>query len=277
MSDRGERSDDVAPGTPAVEAITLLYDRHVSMIRGLVHRMCGDRDLVDEIVQDTFLEAQRSWSGFEGRSKASSWLGAIAVRQCQRRWRKRAGEPDRIPSFEELLPFGETTSSLIPGPGETPLETSIRREAADAIHRSILELPDEFRVPLLMKEILELSVADVAEALALNPQTVKSRLHRARLKIREAMRERLPQGPAVDPAYDKQTCIDLMAAKLDAQDSGRAFPVANEILCDRCLSVFKELDLAVDLCRVQGLPEPSREDRETLLRQLFEAGRGPTD
>ena len=55
------------------------------------------------------------------------------------------------------------------------------------MHQAILELPDDFRVPLVMKEMLELPIADVAAALDLNQQTVKSRLHRARLRMREAM------------------------------------------------------------------------------------------
>lgn len=265
----GEQVPDVAPGTPVEEAIPLLYDRHAAMIRGLAWRMSGDVDAVDEIVQDTFLEAHRSWDGFEGRSRASTWLGGIAFRQWRRRHRRRSGEPETIPSLEELLPFGDTTSSMIPGEQETPLEHSIRLEAAETVHQAILSLPEDFRLPLVMKEMLEIPIAEVADALGLKPETVKTRLHRARLRIREAMRRSLPQSPAVPPDYDRQTCIDLMNAKLDAQDAGRRFPVANEILCERCLTIFRELDLAVDLSRSFDPRGPSGVERERLLQAIF--------
>ena len=259
---------DVAPGTPRETAIPLLYDRHAPMVRGLAWQMSGSEDEADEILQDTFLEAHKSWHNFEGRSKASTWLGGIAIRQWKRRHRRRVGEPQRMPSIDALLPFGETTSSILPGPGDTPLQETIRKEAATAVHRAILELPEDFRVPLVMKEMLEIPVNDVAEALGLNPQTVKTRLHRARLRIREAMRSTLPQSPAVDPAYDRQTCIDLLQAKLDAQDAGRTFPVADDFLCARCSSVFQELDFAVGFCRSCDQVALRPEGRDRLLTAI---------
>lgn len=270
------RDPDVAPGTPRETAIPLLYDRHAPMIRGLAWRMSGSEDEADEVLQDTFLEAYKSWYNFEGRSKASTWLGGIAVRQWKRRHRRRVGEPEHMPSLEALLPFGETTSSILPGPEETPLEESIRKEAATAVHRAILELPEDFRVPLVMKEMLEIPVNEVAEALGLNAQTVKTRLHRARLRIREAMRSRLPQSPAVDPAYDRQTCMDLLQAKFEAQDAGRQFPVADEVLCERCSAVFQELDFAVGFCRSCDEIAVTPEGRDRLIAELETMAGPPT-
>jgi hypothetical protein len=119
-----------------------------------------------------------------------------------------------------------------------------------------------------MKEMLEIPVNDVADALGINPQTVKTRLHRARLRIREALRSTLPQSPAVDPAYDRQTCIDLLQAKLDAQDAGRDFPVTDDFLCERCSSVFQELDMAVGMCRTCENLAPRPEYRDRLLAEL---------
>jgi RNA polymerase sigma factor (sigma-70 family) len=257
-------------GTSVADAIPVLYDLHAGMIRGLAWRISGSEDSADEILQDTFLEAQKSWPRFEGRSKASTWLCGIAIRQWRRRQRRRSGEPRNIPSLNDLLPFGETTSSIIPGHGESPLDATIRREAVSAVHRAILELPEDFRVPLVMKDIIELSVKDVAAALDLKEQTVKTRLHRARLKVRSAMRSAIPQMPAVDPAFDRQTCIDLINAKLTALDEERAFPVDDDFLCVRCTSVFNELDLTRDLCRDFTGMNPPASIRELLIRRASE-------
>lgn len=253
------------------EAIPLLYDEYVTMVRGLASRICGDPSKIDDIVQDTFLEAFQSWSSFEGRSKPSTWLATIAIRQCHRRLRRRAGEPATLPSLEDLLPFGETTSSIIPTEDEDPLDASVREEALVSVRAAILALPVDFRIPLVMKELLQISVREVAEALGLKVETVKTRLHRARLRLRERMRVSLPQKQAIDPIYERQTCIDLMHAKLDALDAGRMFPVANEVLCERCLAVFRELDLMSDLCHAEaGTPEIEA-DRDRLRAAIVDS------
>jgi hypothetical protein len=66
----------------------------------------------------------------------------------------------------------------------------------------------------------------------------------------------------------KQTCIDLLQAKLDAQDAGRDFPVTDDFLCERCSSVFQELDMAVGMCRTCENLAPRPESRDRLLAGL---------
>jgi hypothetical protein len=105
-------------------------------------------------------------------------------------------------------------------------------------------------VPLVLKEMLELSIEEVAEALHIKPETVKTRVHRARLRLRKAMmgKRGLPKHPAKAPTYEKQVCLDLLKAKLDAMDKGRGFPISQGVMCERCRSVFAELDLAQSAC-----------------------------
>jgi hypothetical protein len=98
--------------------------------------------------------------------------------------------------------------------------------------------------------MLELSIEDVAAALHLRPTTVKTRVHRARLLLRKAIlnRPRLPRHAAKAPTYEKQVCLDLLKAKLDAMDHGRGFPIGQTVMCERCRAVFAELDLAQNTC-----------------------------
>ena len=91
-------------GRPAREAITELVGRDGAKILGLGMKLCGNRADAEDLVQETFLQAFRKWEQFEGRSSPSSWLYTIAARVCQRRHRRRAGEPDRMESLDELLP-----------------------------------------------------------------------------------------------------------------------------------------------------------------------------
>ena len=140
-------------------------------------------------------------------------------------------------------------------------------------HRAILALPEHFRVPLLLRDMLELPTANVAAALGVRPETLKTRLHRARLLVRRAMLERLPSRPAPAPLYERQVCLDLLTAKLDALDASRPFPVADSVLCERCRAVFAELDLAHELgAGTSGADLPQR-----LRRALVAATDAPCD
>ena len=102
---------------------------------------------------------------------------------------------------------------------------------------------------LVLKDLAELSVEQVSEALGIKPATVKTRVHRARLMLRRALLDASPRkAPAPEPTYEKQVCIDLLRAKLDAMDRGRGESIGREVLCERCRSVFAELDLGQNVC-----------------------------
>ncbi|MHC5115119.1 MAG: sigma factor-like helix-turn-helix DNA-binding protein, partial [Planctomycetota bacterium] len=127
---------------------------------------------------------------------------------------------------------------------------------------AIAGLPDEFRVPLILKEIVGFTVPGVAAILGVAEGTVRSRVHRARLKLRAAVDAVIPRGAseAPPPAYDQQTCLDLLDAKQDALDRG--VPFDSRVICERCRSVFASLDLTQELCRdlaADRLPEGLRE------------------
>jgi len=163
--------------------------------------------------------------------------------------RRRSGEPQRIGSLDELLPFGDPLIAVIPDEQDDATREQIRRESRERVERAIAELPEEFRMPLVLKEIIGFSVPETADILGLEEGTVKSRVHRARLKLRAALDAAIPRDPrpADPPAYSRQMCLDLLNAKQDALDRG--VPFNNEIICDRCRSVFASLDLTQQTCR----------------------------
>jgi hypothetical protein len=125
----------------------------------------------------------------------------------------------------------------------------------------------------VLKEMLELSIEDVAEALHIKPETVKTRVHRARLLLRKAMVERraMPKRSAKAPTYEKQVCLDLLKAKLDALDKGRAFPIGQPIVCERCQAVFAELDLAQHACAQLAEGRMPDRVRRAILKALRDA------
>jgi RNA polymerase sigma-70 factor, ECF subfamily len=255
---------DTLAGTPAEAAIPRLMDDYADRIYGLGLRMCEDPEKAQDLVQETFIRALKGWDGFDGRSEPSTWLYTIASRACQRMERRRAGEPRRIHSLEQLLPSGETTLVDLPAEDETPLEWVERQDVVEAVRRAIEGLPPDFRLPIVLKEIEGLSVEEVASVLGLKPATVKTRLHRARLELRKELSRTLPSKPAEEGHADAPdaACLDLLWAKQEALDRGVDFPIPAAHLCERCRTVFATLDLANDVCHaMQGaeLPDEVRE------------------
>ena len=211
-------------------------------------RMCRNRDEAEDLVQDTLLQAFRKWGQFEGRSDPATWLYTIAGRLCQRRHRRRAGEPPRIESLSALLPSPADPVLALPAPGEGPLDEQIRKEAEHAVVDALGRLPVQYRLPLVLADIAELSTAEIARVLGLKEATVKTRIHRARLLVRKALLDRLPGAPAPPPDHDRQVCLDLLQAKQEALDRRAPFPYSPDALCARCRSVFAALDLGRDTC-----------------------------
>jgi len=239
-------------GGDRIAAVRDLVDREGGAVFAFALRLCGNRADAEDLTQETFLRAMRRWETFEGRGNVRSWLFTIAARLRQRMNRRRSGEPARIGSLEELLPFGEPRIAAVFEEQGDALQEQVRREALEGVEEAIAGLPDEFRLPLVLKDIAGFTVPEIAAALDLEEGTVKSRVHRARLRVRQAVDRALPRqaGEAPPPSYSKQVCLDLLASKQEALDRGVAF--RDEVLCDRCRSVFASMDLARDVCRELG-------------------------
>lgn len=231
-------------------------------------RFCGRHEDAQDLVQETFLQAHRKWHQFKGQAAPKTWLFTIAARVCGRMRRKRAGQPSQMESLDELLPFGETRLAAMAGHGDDPARHLSRRELREHLEHAISDLPPEFRVPLILKDILDLPLDDVAGILGVKLETVKTRLHRARLRIRKILVAELPARRGPPPAYARQVCLDLLQAKQDALDRGAAFRVGQNVMCERCRSVFASLDLGHDLCRRLGTGGLPADVKRALLARL---------
>lgn len=228
----------------------------------IARQMCGGPQDAEDLVQDTLLQGFRKWPQFEGRSDPATWLYTIASRLCRRRHRRRAGEPARIESLSDLLPTPAEGLVDLPGNGDHPDQVRARTEAEQVVGKAIAALPSNVRMPFVLSEIAELSMPEIGRILGLKEATVKTRVHRARLRVRKALIEGLPSTPAPAPDHERQVCLDLLQAKQDALDRHAAFPLSPQELCERCRSVFASLDLGRDLCQHLGgdaLPQSVRD------------------
>ena len=251
-------------------AIPILVDLHGPKLHALASRLCGNASDADDMVQEVFLQAHRKWHTFKGDADPGTWLYAIAARSCKARTRRKGGIDRRMPALSQVMPW---TDHAVADLGASPTSTIgrvIERESARAVHDAIVELPDNFRVPLVLKEMLELPLEEVGKALNLKPETVKTRVHRARLMLRKAIlaRRALPKKPAPAPTYEMRVCVDLLNAKLDAMDHGRDFPIGQKVVCERCRAVFAELDLAQNACARLAAGELPRALRDRVIRAM---------
>ncbi len=263
MEEERESTDNALAGRDARTAVPELMARFGDKIFTFSLKFCGNREDAEDLAQETFLQAFRKWNQFEGRSNPASWLYTIAARGCQRMRRKRAGEPDWLRSLDEQLPSGLTMASRLPSGDDGPLDEELRREAARVVDRALARLPEDYRLPLVLKEIAELSLREIAGILGVKEATVKTRVHRGRLALRAELTQELGDSPAREEEHPHQVCLDLLRSKMEAMDRGVELPIPKEELCGRCEDFLHSLDATGEACRwVEGggrMPEALRE------------------
>lgn len=234
---------------PANAAIPRLFDRYGDRIYRMGLHLCDTPQDAEDMVQETFVRALRNWESFEGRSSPYTWLHTIAARVCARQHRRRAGEPSAVESLDRLIPSGDERLVALPVDTESELDEQLRKEAEDRIRHCAAALPLHFQLPLVLKDFFDFSTAEVADILGIKEGTVRTRVYRARMRLRRDLEGALPRRECSIVNHPKRICLDLLYAKQEALDRGVPFPLPQQELCERCHSVFATLDLTQDVFR----------------------------
>jgi RNA polymerase sigma-70 factor, ECF subfamily len=156
-----------------------------SRLLAVTRRILGNDEEARDALQDTFLSAFRSIARFEGDARLSTWLHRIAVNAALMKVRTRKRKPER--SIEELLPAYRDDGHHAEGfvSWEPPVDVAMEIAHNRALVRAcIAELPEQYRVVLMLRDIEDIDTVDVAAMLAISPNAVKIRLHRARQALR---------------------------------------------------------------------------------------------
>ena len=174
----------------------LLKPYRAQMYR-LVFSYCGNAPDAEDVLQETFIKAINSIEKFEGRSNLSTWLYRIAVNESLMHIRKRKPEVAVLHDDEDEDAEGISVSQIVDWCclPESEFMSSETREILDnAIH----ELPENLRSVFILRDIEGLSIAETAQTLDLTETNVKTRLLRARMKLREELSvyfsDRLPEN-----------------------------------------------------------------------------------
>jgi len=168
------------------------FESFVSLFEDRIYRfgvrMCGEREDARDVLQDTLLQAYKSLKTLKHPGALRSWLYRVAANACLMKRRKGKFEPERELSLDDLGPRDpDEPRAEIPDPAALPDEALARSELRQTIRKAVAEVPPHYRIVLVMRDMEHLSTAEVAAALNLPETTVKMRLHRGRLMVRQRL------------------------------------------------------------------------------------------
>mgnify|MGYP005837947599 CR=1 FL=1 len=170
----------------AAEAFTSLVNRYEGKIFRLARHITQNPEDAEDVLQETFLKAYEHLEDFQGNSKFHTWLVRIAVNQALMKLRKR--KTDSTVSLDEPIDTGEETVTREIAVWDPNPELTYSREEIRAILQNAIDsLPPAFRAVFALRDIEGLSTEETAAMLNLTIPAVKSRLLRARLRLREKL------------------------------------------------------------------------------------------
>lgn len=173
------------------EAFTRLVDAYATPVYNLAYRMLGTQEEAEDAAQETFLRVYTRLHTYDLNRKFSSWLLSVASHHCIDRLRRRRGN---LVSLDDLPPW-----NLPACEGETSVQRVIRRERESEIRRLLLQLPPDYRLALVLRYWYDLSYVEMAEMTGTTVSAVKSRLHRARLRLATLLSEEQATVPQKQP------------------------------------------------------------------------------
>jgi RNA polymerase sigma-70 factor (ECF subfamily) len=168
------------------DAFAILVDRHQERVYRLARRLTRSPADAEEVLQDTFLRAYRRLGGFRGEARFSTWLYRIATNAARMLNRGRARHPTEpleayLPRFDRQGMHARDVDHGRAAAAEEILDRRrLARHAAGALER----LPERYRAPFVLRDLEEMPTAEAATVLAVSPEVVRQRVHRARLMLR---------------------------------------------------------------------------------------------
>ena len=188
-------------GDPA--ALDELVRAHQGRVYAFAMRMCRNVEDAKDILQETFVGMLRSLREFREESRFTTWLYRIAANACLKKRRRGVFEPrpEQELSLDQLVPHPEADGRRpeIPDWSTDAEQALLQGELTAQMESAIDKLPREYKIVLLLRDVEGFSAEETAEVLHLSIPAVKSRLHRARVHLRDRVnryfREKLTRKP----------------------------------------------------------------------------------
>ena len=182
------------------------FDRFVEHFRAKIFQyswlMCGHREDAEEVSQDTLLKVFENFAQLREPEHVRGWVLRIAKNFCLMKRRRRQFTPPQELSLDDYLPAldrdGDQVKLQIADWSGLPEDRLLQAELRRVLGRAIAELPESYRSVMLLRDVEELSTGEAAQILDVSVDVIKTRLHRARLAIRQKLDVYLAtmKGPA---------------------------------------------------------------------------------
>lgn len=246
------------------QALGALLYRHAPSVHRFGLKMCRDAEDANDIVQETMLAAARGAADFRGGSSLTTWLFAIARSFCiKARRRARA----------ETTPLDDEGVMEVASQASAPDEIASDREIGDALQEAIAALDPMYREVLVLRDVEGLTAPEVAEVLGIGNDAVKSRLHRARVAIRDRL------APLMIPKQEPrgEACPDvvpLLSRYLEGEIGPQQCKEMDQHVtsCPRCRTECDSLRKVLALCKNESkggaVPPAVQAAVQRALRQL---------
>jgi RNA polymerase sigma-70 factor, ECF subfamily len=187
-------------------AIRAIIKAHNRRLYRLARSVVRDDAEAEDVLQDAYFRAFSALGEFRGDSSLGTWLRRIVLNEALQRVRRRSEPPTSQIDLPRAL-----DSNVIPFPMSSqqpndPERAMAQRQLCQLLERAIDALPDDFRTVLVARVIEDMSIEETAELLGIRPETVKTRLHRARALLKVALADHIePLFSDVFP-FDGERC-----------------------------------------------------------------------
>lgn len=179
------------------DAFNLLVRRHQKPLINFIARYTGDKDNAEDLAQETFIRMFKAADRYKsGRAQFKTWMYFIAKNLCKNEIRNR-GRRERY-QVDNIVPNDNSTDGndeeidlIASAPADAAFQPEValeRKELRNTVQKAIAELPDQYRLPLVLRDIQGLSYDEIGNILELRSGTTKSRINRARLMLKDKLK-----------------------------------------------------------------------------------------
>jgi RNA polymerase sigma factor (sigma-70 family) len=195
-------------------AFWLIMKRHNQRLYRVAHGVLGDNAEAEDVVEEAYLRAFANLTEFRGDARLSTWLTRIVLNEALvRRQRRRMVELRSMEALQD--PADASMLTLGSARAANPEAATALAEIRRLLERAVDGLPEPFRIVFVMRDVEEMSIEETALHLGLRPQTVSTRLHRARRLLREALQDKLATVFSDTFPFAAERCDRLAQSVLD--------------------------------------------------------------
>jgi RNA polymerase sigma-70 factor, ECF subfamily len=275
FSDDGQLVEAARAGDAA--ALNAIITRHQSRVFRFALKMCRRNEDAEDVLQETLLAAARSLKDYRGEASLATWLYTIARSFCIKKRRQSKFAPAHVVSLDS----DEAKPALkIPDSASPPDQALEEREIATELGRAVDALEPAYRDVLVLRDIEGLPAAEVAEVMGLTVEAVKSRLHRARSRVRAALAPFLGLADAAPRPRRCPDIVDLFSRHLEGDIDAAVCARMEKHLagCSRCEGACESLRETLRLCRATPaprVPAPLQASIRSKIRSMVPGPGGP--